>query len=150
MVVCKVSCNFSVGAVEKDFVWSLKTEARSWAAVEQVLNRSYLMMCDSPHGRSFGIELSDQAVGILVRTALMRAARISDIDFDTGVSLEPTAIGELRAVIKRHAATVISIELIQALSDSLVNVISMFRFNSGDHRVAGFTVDQCHQASAVR
>ena len=67
-VVCgglQSQLQFSVGAVEKDFVWSLKTEASSGAVVEQVLNRSYLMMCDSPHGSSFGIELSDQAVGIL-------------------------------------------------------------------------------------
>ena len=80
----------------------------------------------------------------------MRAARISDIDFNTGVSLESTAIGELRSVIECHTAAVTNVEFRQALPDSLVYVISVFGFDPGDHRVAGFTVDQCHQASAVR
>lgn len=150
MVVCKVSCNFSVGAVEKDFVWSLKTEARSGAVVEQGLNCSYLVRCDSPHGSSFGIELSDQAVGVFIRTTLMRSARISDIHFNTGISLESTTIGELRSVIECHTAAVTNVEFCQALPDSLVYVSSVFGLDSGDHCVAEFTVDQCHQASAFR
>jgi len=140
---------FGGGFVEEGFVWSLVIETRSRAVVEQILNRSYLVMGDSPHGSSFGIELSDQAVCVFIRTALMGATRISHIHFDPGISLESTAIGKLRAVVKRHTASVISVDLCQALPDSLVNVASVFGFNSGDNRVARFAVDQCHQTSAV-
>lgn len=101
-------------------------------------------------GVPFGVELSYQAVGIFVCTTLMRAARISDIHFNTGISLESTAITELCAVIECHTAAVANVEFRQAFPDSLVYVISVLEFDSDDQRVAGFTVDQCHQTSAVR
>lgn len=113
------------GTVEEDFVWRLEIEARLGAVVEQVLNCSYLMKIETSDGCSFGTGLSDQAVGLLVCAALMGAARISDIHFDTGISSEPTAIRELRAVVKCRTSPMTSVEFLQALPDCLVNVISV-------------------------
>jgi hypothetical protein len=93
-------------------------------------------MGDSSKVSPFGIKLSNQAIGILVRTTLMWSAWVSHIQLDAGISLQSFTVGELGAVVKRHTVSVIRLKLLQTFSDPLVDVIRVLGFNFGNNGVA--------------
>jgi len=140
---------FGGGFGEENFVRSLVIETRSRAVVEPVLNRTHVVMGDSSKVGPFGIKLSNQAIGILVCTALMWSAWVSHIQLDAGVSSQSFTVGELGAVVKCHTVSVIRLELLQTFSDPLVDVVGVLGFNFGNDGVARLSIDQCHQASTV-
>jgi hypothetical protein len=96
---------FGRGFVEEDFVRSSVIETCSRSVVEQVLNRTHVVMGDSSKVSPFGVKLSNQAVC----TALMWSAWVSHIQLDAGVFSQPFTVGELGAVVKCHTVSVIQL-----------------------------------------
>jgi len=109
----------------------------------------HVVMGDSSKVSPLGIKLSNQAIGILICTALMWSAWVSHIQLDAGVSSQSFTVGELGSVVKRHTVSEIRVELLQTFSDPLVDVVGVLGLDFGNNGVARFAVDQCYQTSTV-
>ena len=65
--------------VEENFSWSSVTEAAARAIVHKVFDAPHLLWGDRSEVETFGEELSNETVGIFVRTTLVRTTRVSEV-----------------------------------------------------------------------
>jgi hypothetical protein len=84
-------------------VGSSIAQAFSRTVVEKLLNFGESMLRNVGQVRALGKELADQAVGVLVRTALPRRVGLGKVDLQRGVYLQLLMFGKLLAVVQRQS-----------------------------------------------
>ncbi len=82
--------------------WGSPSEHPTWATVELKFDAGHVALGEAREIRSFGKVLPKEAVGVLVRGALPRAARITEVHRDVRRSGESAVGPHLSALIPRQ------------------------------------------------
>ena len=87
---------------EKNFSWGSVAETSAWAVVHKSFDTPHLLRGDFSEIDSFGEELTNETVGVFVRTTLVRTTRIGKVSTRAVRLLHEIAASELTAVVERE------------------------------------------------
>ena len=74
-----------------------------------------------------GMNLTDQAIRVLDRAALMWFARVTHVEFDAGALKESVTVRGLRPVVKRQFAPAVRAQPLQSPFDLFPDVVLLLR-----------------------
>lgn len=127
----------------------MKFENLSGSVVEQVLDVNELLKADRTEIHALWQELTQQAVCALVRPALPRPVRVSEVDVDFQVGAQGCMQRHLRALVVGHDLAQARGTAFEPVLGAVEHVLCGVAVELDQHDIAADALDQCAEGQAV-